>query len=87
MGCPADGYHGVEEAAHLQEALQRLHHLLLAEGGASGAFPLLQVPDGRLHGQRSTLEDAHSWDHKFGLVSLALVTQETGTATVAKGCS
>lgn len=63
----------MEVAAHLQEALQRLHHLLLVEGGQSGTFSRLQVPDGRLHGQRGALENTHSWDHMTGLVSLPLV--------------
>lgn len=78
-------YHGVKVAAHLQEALQRLHHLLLAQGVQPGALALLQVPDGGLQGHRSALEDAHSWITPPA--QPALLTQGTSTAALANGSS
>lgn len=56
-------YHGMKVAAHLQQTLQSLHHLLLAElveSGLIGGFTVFQLSNGGLQSHRSTLEDTHT---------------------------
>lgn len=56
-------YHGMEVAPHLQQALQGLHHLLLAEALESGLMrelAALQLSNGGFQRHGSTLEDAHT---------------------------
>lgn len=59
-------YHGVKVAAHLQQTLQGLHHLLLAErveSGVIGGFTAFQHTYCGFQSHWSTLENTHSWGH------------------------
>lgn len=56
-------YHGMEVAPHLQQALQSLHHLLLAEAVESGLiweFTVLQLSYSSFQSHRGTLENTHT---------------------------
>lgn len=56
-------YQGMEVAPHLQQALQGLHHLLLAEALESGLvreLAALQLSNGGFQRHGGTLEDAHT---------------------------
>lgn len=56
-------YHGMEVAPHLQQALQGLHHLLLAEAVESGLIwelTVLQLSYSSFQRHGGTLENTHT---------------------------